>query len=664
MKTHNNFRELKLMAAGIAAALMFFHFYYFCYAAFSSWHLTSSFADRFAGNLGRMGLFRHSTISKIIIFSFLTLTTLGSTNPPRRSHRNFVKLAVTGILLFFGSDLLLTLYGSPGVLVTIYIVTTMAGVPLVYTALRQRTGRLFRRLTEDTFNFRNETFPQEERRISNALSFHFPAQYRLKDQTRNSVINIIDPCRGLLVMGVSGAGKTKFIFRSLIRQTLEKGMALFLFDLKYDDLTRLAYYTLQVNRDRFAVAPQFYAFVLDDLLRSHRCNVLAPETLEDISDAADSAKTILFGLNRSWTAQQGDFFIESAINLFTCCIWFLRKWEDGRYCTLPHLIEFITTDYDKLFSVLRSYPETETRIESFAKAYLENTRDQLQGQIDSVRISLTALCSPKLYYLLSGNDFAFDINNPAAPKVIVIGSNPQKQGIYGAIVSLFFNRILKTVNRKGGIPCHILADELPSFRALGLDLALAQARENRVAISIGIQDFSQLRQEYGHDHADAIFNLPANLICGQVRGDSARLVSDQIGRILQDKLSVSTGSRDRSSSESQHLDPAVPASRIATLSSGEFVGITADRPDQLLPLKAFHARVLPDKIADQQPPDPIPAARKAALSREELDAHFQVIRRQVRTIVSTRLAQMLESPQLQKLIITPTQRNAKKGMSH
>jgi hypothetical protein len=124
---------------------------------------------------------------------------------------------------------------------------------------------------------------------------------------------------------------------------------------------------------------------------------------------------------------------------------------------------------------------------------------------------------------------------------------------------------------------------------------------------------------------------------------------------------VSTGSRDRSSSESQHLDPAVPASRIATLSSGEFVGITADRPDQVLSLKAFHARILPEKIADRQPPESIPAVLKSALARDELDLHFQSLRQQVRTIVGTRLTQMQESPQLQRLIITKAHRSRKRA---
>lgn len=223
--------------------------------------------------------------------------------------------------------------------------------------------------------------------------------------------------------------------------------------------------------------------------------------------------------------------------------------------------------------------------------------EQLQGQVDSARVPLAALASPKIYWLLSGNDFTLDLNNPDHPKVICIGSNPQKQQIYSPVISLIFTQMLKQVNREGGLPCQIVADEFPSVHVLGMNIALAQARSNKVAISFGIQDLTQLREEYGRDRADALFNLPGNIISGQVSGDSARLLSERIGRILQEKTTVSTNSRDSTTSENRQLDPAVPASRIAKLSSGEFVGVTADTPDQPIALKGFDTKFVIDKAA-------------------------------------------------------------------
>jgi type IV secretory pathway TraG/TraD family ATPase VirD4 len=447
-------------------------------------------------------------------------------------------------------------------------------------------------------------------------------------------------------------------------------MALFVYDLKYDDLTRLTYNTLEEIKKKqtpghtHPISPIFYSVNFDDLSRSHRCNPLDPATLDDIADATDAAKTILYALNKNWINKQGDFFISSAISFFTANIWFLRQIEGGHYCTLAHLIELIQTDYPKLFSILQSFPDIQTLIGSFVSAFTNNVMEQLQGQVDSARIALSSLASPSLYYLLSANDFTLDINLPNAPKVVCIGSNPQKQLIYGAIISLYVSRMIKLVNKKGGVPCHLFFDEFSSFYASGMDLTLATARSNKVAITIGIQDLSQLRKEYGRDQADALFNLPGNLICSQVSGDSARLVSERFGKILQEKSTYSTNSRDTSISQSQHLDLAVPASKIATLSSGEFVGITADSPVQKITLKAFHAQILIDHKAiaiEEAAWQPIPEVRP--VTREQVEDNFHQIKKDVRQLIDDRLAYMLQTPGLARHIVKKPDGNNRRRQS-
>src|SRR6202012_2790556 len=99
--------------------------------------------------------------------------------------------------------------------------------------------------------------------------------------------------------------------------------------------------------------PECIFINFDDLSRSHRGNVFNPLGMVDITDATESSRTILLGLNSEWKKKQGDFFVESPINFVTAVIWFLRKYNDGIYCTLPHVIEFVQLDYDSLFTVLR-----------------------------------------------------------------------------------------------------------------------------------------------------------------------------------------------------------------------------------------------------------------------------------------------------------------------
>ena len=390
-------------------------------------------------------------------------------------------------------------------------------------------------------------------------------------------------------MGSPGSGKTRYIFKQLIRQSIERGMAIFVFDLKYDGLTRYTYNELQRARPRLKNPPKFHSFNFDSL--ESRCNVLAPATMQDMSDAIECARTLFYGINRRASKLQGEFFVESAVNFFAANIWFLRLYEDGKYWTLPHLIELMSTDYARLFSVLRSYLDLATLVQPFTDALQYNVMDQLQGQLDSARIPLFALVSPKLYYLLSTDDFSMNINHPAAPKIVCLGSDPQKQHIYGAVVSLFVSLMLKMINRPGGALCQVYIDEFPSFHCLNMDTTLATCREHKIGIVLGIQTIDQLRKEYGRDHAEALVNLPANLLTSQVTGDSAKFTSELIGKILQERSTLSSNNRGISTSQSLQLDLALPASKIAALSSGEFAGITADSPDQPMPLKAFHCQV-------------------------------------------------------------------------
>ena len=650
----NAYREIRLLTGALGVALLVIHFYYYCYAALKLWNFTSPFADRLVTSIVGSGILRHRGTGKLAALFFLVLTLIGLPSPGgSRGTRKILFTLAGGLGLYLGSDGVLLATGDPTVLAATYIIVTLVGLALLYSGAKTLAGTLHWRFSGDVFNRYNESFPQEERWLTDPYVLHLKARYNFRNQVRNSVINLVDIFRGTLIMGVPGSGKTRHVFRPLIQQSLELGMAAFVYDLKYDDLSRLTYNSLLQAEVGPGPRRAFYSMNFDDLNKSHRCNPLDPTSMDDSADAAEAARTILYALNRKWIGQQGDFFVESAISFCTADIWFLRQYESGRYCTLPHLIELMQGDFYQLFSVLQSYPELETLMTAFTSALRDNTLDQLQGQVATARIALATLASPRIYYLFSANDFTLDINNPDAPKVVCIGSNPQKQFVYGAVISLVISRMLKLVNRKGGRPCVIPIDEISSIYPHGIHLTVAQARSNQVAIMIGIQDVSQLRMEYGRDHADAIVNLPANLICGQVTGDSARLVSERFGRILQEKHSISTNSRDSSTSQSLQLDLAVPPSKISNLSSGEFVGITADTPSQPIQLKGFHCRIPADNAAIQKEEAtwvPLPDVR--TVTGEVIEFNFLQIKAEARRIIEARLAFMAKTPKMAHLIVT------------
>jgi len=278
--------------------------------------------------------------------------------------------------------------------------------------------------------------------------------------------------------------------------------------------------------------------------------------------------------------------------------------------------------------------------------------EQLEGQVASAKIAMARLSSPQLYYVLSGNDFTLDINNPADPKVVCMGNNPQKIQIYGAVLSLYVTRLVKQVNKKGQLKSSLVFDEFPTLYLNNMDSLIATARSNKVATCLGIQDFSQLRKDYGREQADVIVNITGNIISGQVNGDSAKQLSERFGKIMQKRQSLSINSNDTSVSHSSQLDSAIPPSKIATMSSGEFVGIVADEPDCPIELKAFHANIRNDHQAIKQEEEhykEIEPVRK--ITPGQVQQNFLQVKQDIRELIDSEINRLLNDPSLSWMII-------------
>jgi hypothetical protein len=648
-------RKILDMTRLISITLLILHFYYYCYAAFYEWQLTATLTNRLIGNIQQTSLFSNFHKSKAIALGFLMISLLGAKG--RKNEKLKYKTALTylliGLLIYFFSYLCLLSHLKPATGALLYITLTVLGFVLILTG-----GTLLSRViqlkfnSKDVFNKNNETFPQEERLLENEYSINLPAQYNLKGKWRRSWINIINPFRALLVLGSPGSGKTYFVIRHVITQHIRKKFTMFIYDFKFDDLSRLAYNTWQKQKHLYPVEPKFYVINFDDLARTHRCNPLYPTSMLDITDAAESARTILMGLNREWIKRQGDFFVESPINFLTAVIWFLCRYRDGEFCTLPHAIELMQIDYESLFSVLRIEKEIEVLINPFISAYLNGAMEQLEGQIAAAKVAMAKLSSPQLYYVLSGNDFTLDINNPIEPKIICMGNNPQKIQIYGAVLSLYVTRLVKLVNRKGMQKSSLIFDEFPTIYLNNMDSLIATARSNKVATTLGVQDFSQLRKDYGKEQADVLMNITGNIISGQVTGDTAKQLSERFGKIMQDRASYSINSSDTSLSRSTQLELAIPQSTISALSSGEFVGMIADDPFQKIELKAFHCEIInnhEELKKEQDKYEEIPVIRK--IDNSMVQRNYLQIKQDVQDIINSEMERVLHDPELKHLVI-------------
>ena len=561
--------------------------------------------------------------------------------------------------MFFFNWWLLSVNASSGVCAVLYTTTLTGGFFCLLASGLWISRLLKNNLLEDVFNTENESFLQETKLMENEYSVNLRTKFWFKGKMYNGFINLVNIFRATIILGTPGSGKSYAIVNQFIKQTIEKAYALYIYDFKFDDLSIIAYNHLIKYRHRYKVPPKFYVINFDNPRKSHRCNPLAPELMTDISDAYESSYTIMLNLNKSWVQKQGDFFVESPIVLFTAIIWFLKLYENGKYCTFPHAIELLNKRYEDVFTILTSYPDLENYLSPFVDAWKGGAAEQLMGQIASAKIPLSRLISPQLYWVMSGSDFTLDINNPKEPKVLCVGNNPDRISIYGAALGLYNSRIVKLINKKKQLKSCVIIDELPTIFFKGLDNLIATARSNKVAVVLGFQDFSQLKRDYGDKEAAVIMSTVGNVFSGQVVGETAKTLSERFGKILQKRESMSINRNDTSTSISTQLDSLIPASKISTLSQGMFVGAVTDNFGETIDQKIFHAQIVVDNDAVQKETaayQPIPEISSFLdedgndTMEQQIQANYRQIKQDIVELVENELIRIENDPALKHLL--------------
>lgn len=640
----------------VSILLVLMNFYWFCYSFFQDQGWTLEVVERILINFQRTsGLFTNSTYSKLFALILLALSCLGTKGVKNEkiNWRNINASLLTGAILYLLNFPLLQFS------VVLYMVTTSAGFILLMVAGLWMSRLLKNRLMDDPFNNENESFLQETKLIQNEFSVNLPTKFYYGGKWNDGWISVVNVFRASIVLGTPGSGKSYAIVNNYIKQHIEKGFAMYIYDFKFDDLSQIAYNHLLKNSDKYEVKPKFYVINFDNPRKSHRCNPLNPKFMTDISDAYEASYTIMLNLNKTWIQKQGDFFVESPIILLAAIIWFLKVYENGKYCTFPHAIELLNKKYADIFTILTSYQELENYLSPFLDAWEGGAQDQLQGQIASAKIPLSRMISPQLYWVMSGDDFSLDINNPNEPKILCVGNNPDRQNIYSAALGLYNSRIVKMINKKGKLKSSVIIDELPTIYFRGLDNLIATARSNKVAVCLGFQDFSQLVRDYGDKEAKVILNTVGNIFSGQVVGETAKTLSERFGKIVQKRQSISINRNDTSTSISTQLDSLIPASKISTLSQGMFVGAVADNFGEKIEQKIFHAQIVVDTekvAAETKNYKPIPQIRSFTSENgedtmnKEIDENYRQIKLDVSIIIASELSRIQNDPELRHLI--------------
>lgn len=485
---------------------------------------------------------------------------------------------------------------------------------------------IFRNIWSNDEPDNEEGFLQTERLIKTKDSINIPYVYTYKGRRRKGWINCINPYRASMILGSPGSGKSFAFYNAFIEQTIRKGFTMFLYDYKFPDLTErviteIAYQSKYERLwKKMKVKPHLYIINFDDPMKSNRCNPIHHSYITDPADTSEIAELVFLNINKGGNKGGFDFFNESAKVLLDVTIYYLAGYDPdaiyddegyvigstnnykrkGCYCTFPHAIEFLATNFAKTFQILMFTKGLEAKMTPFVKAYEENATEQLAGQIASAQIPIAKFVSPALYWVMTGDDFTLDINDPQEPKIVCMGNNPDRQIIYGTTLALYTSRMFKLINHKKKLKSVVLLDELPTVFIKGLDNLIATARSNKVAIALGAQDKSQLKRDYGDKEAEVIMSTVGNVFSGSVEGPTAKSLSEGFGKEYRKRVSRTLGDNSDSRSVSYQLEDILPASQIMDMSQGTFCGWVKDNFSDKIKRKKFHGEIMVDSARNKR----------------------------------------------------------------
>lgn len=455
---------------------------------------------------------------------------------------------------------------------------SLTGAVMVSISMDNVSKILRSGLGKDIWNVEGESFMQPVKPLLTPYSVNIPMQFYYKNKVHQGWINIANPFRGTILIGTPGSGKSFGIVNPYIRQLIAKEFCCCIYDYKFPDLGKIAYYHYLFARQQGKCKDySFNVINLNDVERSRRTNPWRADYLRTLADASEGAEGLVEAMKKGDKSGGSDqFFTQSAINFLAACIFFFSKHEGGKYSSFPHVLSFLNHTYEDIFNTLFSEPELVSLLSPFKSAYVLKAFPQLEGQIGTLKIFISRLATKETFWVFSGDDFNLKISDKATPGMVVLANDPNTQNINSACYSVVMNRLTKLINSKGNLPSALIIDEIPTLYTYKIENLLAVARSNKVAILMGLQELPQFNQQYGKDTAATITSVVGNVLAGSVRNkETLDWLERLFGKSKQIGESLSIDRNKTSTSLQEKLEPLIPAGKMASLNTGEMVGLIA-----------------------------------------------------------------------------------------
>src|ERR1035437_2227633 len=398
------------------------------------------------------------------------------------------------------------------------------------------------------FSKRKKDRKADKKEITAAQDDHqkFPFAYNFYvNEELNRYYAINNPFRGVLIVGGAGSGQTHTFIKYIIERSFDLEFSGIIYDYKYPSLSKI-----WSNLDKeygSEIRTKYYVINFEDPQQSHRVNPLHPSCLKSVAYAEEYATAIINNLMPE-TIKKPDFWSRSAIALLQASIWYFKEHHPEK-CNLPNVVTFLQQNTKTVLSALREDDLCAQLISSILTAFDNKAEGQLSGTVGTLQIALNKINTPEIAYILSGNDFSLDLNDPKEPKMLCLGNSPQMQETYGPVISLIATVALKMMNQDNKHQSILLLDEAPTLYIPKLENVPATGRERKIAVVYVAQDISQIVDRYGKEKKDTIIANLANQFWGRVsHHETPEYISKLFGKHEIIRTSYSQGQNSGQSS--------------------------------------------------------------------------------------------------------------------
>ena len=411
----------------------------------------------------------------------------------------------------------------------------------------------------------------------------------LNFKTSAGVINLANPFRGIYIQGGAGSGKSASIFEPIIKQIAEQEYTGILYDFKSPELTE------KVRASYLDSIVEFRNIDFKNAHQSDRINPISPNYLSKSVIALEYSQTLVNNLIPE-SIKKADFWSNTTKMILSGVIWWLKE-EHPKYCTIPHAISLLLhTDTKTLLEEVSKNYEAGGMVATLRQSFEKEAGNQTAGILSTIQTAIAQLNSKDVFWILSGNDVDLNLNNPQKPTFLCLGNDSTLPQVYAPVISLIISVAMRQMNKPNQQKSVVLLDEAPTIYIPNIEQIPATARSNRIATIFGVQDFSQLVDNYGQDKAQIIISNLGNQFFGRVtNGRTAEMVKNLFSkedRVFVNKNTgtgtsgtiIHTQSNDSTGrSETIQERDRVKVSDLINLGPGEFYGFIAEgKPKEFL----------------------------------------------------------------------------------